>query len=1857
MFRRLTCLFVLALTTILLCGVAGAEVVPGYEFVPGEVIVKFHPGLNIAQKQDLFGELNGEKLKSFRMGAEHWRMTDGDVYEAVSKLEADPRVEYAQPNYVVYALEVPDDSRFDDLWGMHNTGQTGGTPDADIDAVEAWDVYTGTSDVLVAVIDTGVDYDHPDLVDNIWTNPGEIPGNGIDDDNNGWVDDIHGYDFYNNDADPMDDNGHGSHCSGTIGGVGNNGIGVAGVAWDVSIMGLKFLSSGGSGSTADAVSCVEYATAMGVDIMSNSWGGGPFETVLETAIADANAAGIFFIAAAGNSGSDNDVNPHYPSSYEVPNVIAVMATNHNDQRVVEPGWWTSSIGATSVDIAAPGLHIWSTTPNNTYSDYSGTSMATPHVAGAVALLRGRFPNISVADGKNLLMTIGNDILPQLDGMCVTSARLNVLKLIGDPDEIPPSAVNDLAVAGAASNWIEVQWTAPGDDDMVGTASSYDMRWALAPIMDEAAWDAAMATTGAPDPGPAGTPETMQIGGLDFNTTYYFSVRAKDEYGNLGGLSNSPAGTTLGIPVVHVAPTSLSTTLETGGTDLQTLTISNVGEGVLDFQIPTAEYIIPAKASFPAVQQHEAVYLPKGAVDNRPALLGSGGPDAFGYNWADSDEAGGPAFNWIEISTLGTPVSLVDDQVTAAYPLGFVFPFYGNDFAEFKISSNGFVTFTDNDAAASNQPVPSVGAPFNLIAPFWDDLNPATGGTVYYHSDGARLVVQWDNVPHYDGGGVYTFQVQIYPNGVIEYHFLSMSPPSDSATVGIQNADGTDGLQAAFNTAYVHDILAVRFARVNPWLTTGPNSGSVAAGASIDVDVMFDATGLCGSHFDANLHVVSNDPVTPDAVVPVGLDLIGTPDIWLSTTALDFGAVYITADNTLDLTVVNNGCSDLMVSGLLFGGVDAREFSTTQTAPFVLIAGASQTVPLIFAPEMAGPRSATLTVESDDADSPAIVVDLDGVGLDFPDIAVDPTELTETLATGGTSTQVVTITNNGLGDLNFTIPEAEYLTAAKKAAPVHGSKAIELGKEDKDPRVGAPVVLGAGGPDLFGYRWSDSDDPTGPAFNWIEIETLGTQLTLSDDDNEANLPIGFDFSYYGNSFNTFNLCSNGWVSFTSTATSLTNYALPSGSAPENLLALFHDDLNPSTGGWVGYHNDGQRLIIEYKDVPRYDSGGPYSMQIHLYPSGAIEYHYLSMQGSRLDEGTVGIQNGTQDDGLTVAFNTGYVHDGLAVRFQSLPSWLTSTPNTGTVAPGASMDVTVGFSAADLCGDQYLANMHIVSNDPDTPDALIPVTLNLLGEPDGIISDTTLDLGSVYLTQWSTLPVTLANAGCASLQVTELTIDNPVFTVDVAAPFSVAVGASMALNVTFSPTAGGLEPGVMTITTDDPDTPQFTVDLTGEGLDLAQISVTPGEINELVDPGTSTTAILHLENTGAGELSWSIPSVDLYNKTVATLGQKPAPEFVEGPKDALDKDQAPGRLGLGGPDAFGYRWTDSDDPDGPVFGWIDISGTGTPAVTTGDDANQGPFPIGFTFKFYDVPFNQFRVCSNGFLSFTSTATTYSNQSLPYASGPFDLVAPFWDDLNLSLTGSGDVYYENVDGNLVVMWDGVLPYNGGTSGAGPFTFEVILTPSGEIIFQYLTLNSAPASATVGIQDGTGTVGLEVAYNTAYLHDDLAIRIAALPEWATVSPTSGVLAAGSGADVSVFLDSAGLDLGVHTGMILVMSNDLANPEVQVPMNMRVDIATAVLEGQIPRVLAMNQNVPNPFNPMTTIHFALPVNGQVDLRVYDVRGALVRTLESGELVAGHHQYVWNGTADSDRPVPSGVYFYRLKAAGEVITRRMTLVK
>ena len=372
------------------------------KFVAGEYVVKLKSGAQVLSSSQMkpMAAAMGGTVKDVIRGA-HTMVLRKSLIErpeaVLEQLNKHPMVEYAEPNYIYYASALPNDSKLDNLWGLVNKAK--GSGGVDINARDAWDITTGDKNVVVAVIDTGVNYNHEDLKNNMYVNQAEAQGRpGVDDDGNGYVDDIYGYDFANDDGDPMDDNDHGTHCAGTIGAEGNNGVGVVGVNWQVSIMALKFLTGSGGGTLDGAIKSIDYATQAGVDIMSNSWGGGGFSQNLKEAIERAEAAGILFVAAAGNERNNNDSRPSYPANYDIPNVISVAAVDSRGNLAS-----FSNYGKNTVHVAAPGVDIYSTVKNGGYRNLSGTSMATPHVSGVAALLLAADSSMSYQQLKDRML--------------------------------------------------------------------------------------------------------------------------------------------------------------------------------------------------------------------------------------------------------------------------------------------------------------------------------------------------------------------------------------------------------------------------------------------------------------------------------------------------------------------------------------------------------------------------------------------------------------------------------------------------------------------------------------------------------------------------------------------------------------------------------------------------------------------------------------------------------------------------------------------------------------------------------------------------------------------------------------------------------------------------------------------------------------------------------------------------------------------------------------------------------------------------------------------------------------------------------------------------------------------------------------------------------------------------------------------------------------------------------------------------------------------------------------------------------------------------------------------------------------
>ena len=528
-----------------------------------------------------------------------------------------------------------------------------------------------------------------------------------------------------------------------------------------------------------------------------------------------------------------------------------------------------------------------------------------------------------------------------------------------------------------------------------------------------------------------------------------------------------------------------------------------------------------------------------------------------YAWTDSDTPGGPIYEWVDITQIGTPITgLGDDTNLGPFPIGFSFPFFGEEFTQFYLNSNGFLSLSSlSGRNFSNLRLPDPSAPANLLAIFWDDLNFASGGATYYWSNNQdTLVVSYVGVPRYAAGGPYTFQAILRADGSFTFQYQTMGEPLDEATIGIQNADRSQGLTVAHNEAYVHDGLAIHFS---------PPPSPIPP-PTITFQVKVDEP------------LPTNMVITNTATLDDGLGQ--TLQAWATTTVM--GPDLASSTKTVDKTEA--------------------------------LAGETLTYTIL----LANTGSVTAT----------------GVSL------VDP--LPE-------NTSYVTDSVTGGATYNPDLNRIEWT----------GSVPLTLGYTWTDSESASQGIRKSGNQGI-GRTDSLITDSLLPSYEWVDITEIGTLITgLGDDTNVGPFPIGFSFPFYGNDFTTFRLCSNGFLSFTSSSTAYRNAPLPSGTEPFNLIAPFWDDLTFSTGGEAYYWtNHLDTLVVSYIEIPHLGGGGPYTFQVILRADGSITYQYQTM-AARLDEATIGIQNADGSEGLTIAHDELYVHDQLAVLISPPPPPLT------------------------------------------------------------------------------------------------------------------------------------------------------------------------------------------------------------------------------------------------------------------------------------------------------------------------------------------------------------------------------------------------------------------------------------------------------------------------------------------------------------------------------------------------------------------------------------------------------------------------
>lgn len=789
-----------------------------------------------------------------------------------------------------------------------------------INADKLWTMGITGQGRIVMGIDTGVDVTHPAL-NHKWRG-NTVPAN------QAWFDP-------SGSTTPNDCDGHGTHTIGTMNGRSTTTADTVGIAINATWIAAKTICS--SPHTSNSIAAFQWSmnpdgnpstTNDMPDGIGNSWYdpniGDECTSIYKATLDAVEAAGIAVVFSAGNSGPNATTitKPKNINTTEV-NVWATAAIDGasylggNQNPIASFSSRGPSVcgGTGSLlikpEAAAPGVNVRSSVPGGGYNGtYSGTSMAAPHVVGAIALLREAYPTLTGHQIKMALYNTSKDLGTPGEDNTYGKGLIDVYaayQSLGTPDTIPPTTITNLAASEPTSTSLKLTWTVPADTSPGGVVG-YAIRMSNSPINDTTAFNNATVVPFTGQIDTAGATQQMMIAQLTPATSYYFNVKSRDTWGNWSTISNSPSGVTLGMPAMVVTPDSINHVLFTNQTRIDSVLISNVSTNAstMNYNVELMNNTFPGTIEVSLVPVVNDV-LPisnKIKPDNDSqafgqSIEGQGGPDAFGYKWIDSDEPNGPQYVWNDISATGTLASSwsptgtydpKDEGYAGPFPLGFGFKFYGQVKSNVYVSSNGAILFAAPTANMfTNANIPTSGAPNDLIAPFWDDLDGRTQGTVHYQQIGNNFVIQFTNWQKYSATGSLTFQVVLNSGGKIMFYYNNMNATLTSATVGIENGTGTVGLPVAYNAAYIHNNLAVKFAAEPDWLGATNLNGMLYNGNSAKVVLTFRSEDFPGGNYSMDLKVTSSDPVNPVKVVPIKMHIDFIPVELTSFAADIFGS--------------------------------------------------------------------------------------------------------------------------------------------------------------------------------------------------------------------------------------------------------------------------------------------------------------------------------------------------------------------------------------------------------------------------------------------------------------------------------------------------------------------------------------------------------------------------------------------------------------------------------------------------------------------------------------------------------------------------------------------------------------------------------------------------------------------------------------------------------------------------------------------------------------------------------------------------------------------------------------------------------
>ena len=1648
--------------------------------------------------------------------------------------------------------EMPfNDPRLPNQWHYNNTGSLGGSKaGADINLFEAWKTTTGKKEIVVAIIDGGIDYTHEDLAANVLLNTAEQNGvAGVDDDGNGYVDDVYGWNFCTGTKDVYP-HAHGTHVAGTVAAVNNNGKGVAGIAGGdgsansgVSLLSVQVFDSRSGSGEGDFAASIVYAANRGASIANCSWGwatDGYYEqdvldaidyfigtkteneNDLATTKAQRNLSGGVMFFATGNDGAHGNF---YPACYEPVVAVGAMTCDYTIASYSNYGSW--------VDIVAPGGlldygdagGVLSTLPNDQYGYNEGTSMATPHVTGIAALVASKYGSATMPAEtiRQQILTSVNDLYAYNEGKegLHGAGYIDAAKALQmNTEGTAPEAVASIIALPAQDN-ITLQWTIPASND--GSVNHHIVYYSTSEITAES--DLSTLNSVAVDTKFAASGDlfSYELGGLSPLTTYYIAIKAVDRWGNSSALSPVISATTNAGPKMKVDKSSLSMTLNAANatTASATFNISNLDEGLL-------KWSASLKTTQSSISTYSLDKVTPGLVKGYSGKIGAE-PYAANevYSTADFKATDYPR-NWKYYNETYASIGEADTSLpnsmaqwfhvdASQYPDGF-------NLTAVKVWSNNGDTpilriYNGNGISSAN-----------LLA----EVTPS-----YFYSDMVmRLTEQIHFAPGESFWVVVHFPTQekAYPLGLAitdnstypSYCYMSNDMGKTWSTL----ADALKG--SPYEVVSNKAVWAITAMSQNPdWstiMTLTPSEGTVKYNESQAVTIANDGQPLVNGTYKFNLRFKTNESEANTTVIPVTMTVKGNLPVMTPAKVVNFGSLLVGETKTLTVEVYNEGYGPFGYYGSLSGNkisCNSEHFKAPTYINGGFPARSAQKFDVSFTPQAAGSHTGTISFKHSD-NTTVFNVTVTGTATDPAKIVIDPDTIAcDTLDIAAEAiTKEFTIKNEGNYPLEYVLPKFSDQQLESQGKAAH--------------KFGYTVLTNLNGATDFAY----DGNPT---------LIGGTDITSLFNDNtylSGAIDLGFAFPFYGKEYEQIYISSYGGLALKLGELS---YYPPLTESSERLtdvpyISAYGYQLALNANSKIEYAKQDGKFVVNFSNVLAlvYDQEyAPISFRIMLSANGDIEIFYDNydpMSQSLFQDGSTlfcGLKDQAGEDPVVVTsadiadywgnnddpagdIYTQFTHQSSVKFMAPKANFVTNiTPAFGIVNPGESVTLTATLQANEnMVAGETFNNIVVMSNDPKSGTSYIHFDATITGEslaPMAALNQKDINFGKVFRTSVAQLPVTIKNNGKDSLAVESIALANNAVKFANIAPAMIAPGMSKDVVVTLPTENEGVVADVMTIVT---NAGTLTANIAGEVIGCPEIQLSYTAIDTTVASGTPIIKPLTIANNGNESLVYSITPNPAYIS------------FVENDENAK----------------VSYTFASSADDSDVAFDWIDIETTGLGEQNTFSYYNTHDYvavELPFEFPFYGKKYSKMYIYNTGFVSFTEREDQkiWPEPPAEFPAGTIytNIIAPYWGLHTMDTSKTAGTYHYMTEDEIVVSW---MEY--GNSMNMGVCYQLIMKKDGSFKFQYKGFGDYAIIYGIfglaGISNEGGSEGIRLPER--YVVFDKAVQFYPVVESTIAAGQDKVI------DIEVLTDKMA---GNYNSNIVVNTNVPGSEKIEMPLTLNI--------------------------------------------------------------------------------------------------------